>query len=347
MNTVRSGEEVRIGLIGAGRIARVHAQACRGVSGGRLVAVADIVESAAEKLSQEYGLESYRDYRDVLARPDIDAVLIATPNWLHAEMAIAAARAGKHIFCQKPIALTLEDADAMIATANEAGVVLQVGFMLRFTPPMPSVKELVASGALGDIISIRAAVFGWEPSAEWFYLKERGGGVILDTMIHFADLTCWLAGPVVRTYSEGGAYVLEGAKKHGSPDNASVTLRHAGGAVSQLYISWTSGYGSFFYEVYGSKGSISINFLEKQISLLYLKEGVNTAALNYPAGWSHPDVIWPFGYGGEAQYFVDQIRGRASGGNATGEDGRKALEIVLAAQQSLDKGAVVELGGGT
>ena len=168
------GEEVRIGLIGAGRIGRVHAQAYRQVSGGRLVAVADVIKPAAEKLAQEYGLESYQDYRDILVRPDIDAVLIATPNWLHAETAIAAARAGKHIFCQKPIALTLEDADAMIAGGNEAGVVLQVGFMLRFTPPMPDVKELVASGALGDVISIRAAVFGWEPSAEWFYLKERG-----------------------------------------------------------------------------------------------------------------------------------------------------------------------------
>jgi myo-inositol 2-dehydrogenase/D-chiro-inositol 1-dehydrogenase len=338
-------EEVRIGLIGAGRIAHVHAQAYSQVSGGRLVAVADVVSSAAEKLGQQYGLEPYQDYRDILARPDIDAVLIATPNWLHAEMAIAAAQAGKHVFCEKPIALTLKDADAMIAVAKETGVILQVGFMLRFTPPLPHVKELVASGALGDIIAVRAAIFGWEPSDEWFYLTEQGGGVILDTLIHFADLLHWLVGPVTRAYSQGGPFVLEGAKRHGSPDNACVSFQHAGGAMTQLYVTWTTGYGNFFSEVYGSKGSISINFLEKQASLLYLKEGVQKAGLNYPTGWSHPDVLWSFGYAGEAQYFVDQIRGRAAKGDATGEDGRRALEVVLAAQRSLDENQVVELGG--
>jgi myo-inositol 2-dehydrogenase/D-chiro-inositol 1-dehydrogenase len=337
--------EVRVGLIGAGRIARVHAEAYRRVSGGKLVAVADVVERAREKLSQDYGLRPFQDYQEMLAQADLDAVLIATPNWLHAEMAIAAAAAGKHIFCQKPIALTIEEATAMIEAASKAEVILQVGFMLRFTPPMPHVKELIDSGALGDFIGMRAAIFGWEPSDDWFYVKEKGGGVILDTMIHFADLVYWMIGPVERVFTEGGAFVLDGAKQHESPDNAFVTLRHQGGAVSQLYVSWTSGYGNFFYEVYGTKGSISVNFLEKQVSLLYLKEGVNKGTVNYPAGWNHPDMAWPYGYAGEAQYFVDQIRGQAAKGNATGEDGRRSLEIVLAAQQSLDENRIVQLGG--
>ncbi len=338
-------KEIRVGLIGAGRIARVHAEAYRSVSGGKLVAVADVVKPTLEKFSQDYGLEPYQDYQEMLAQADLDAVLIATPNWLHAEMAIGAADAGKHIFCQKPIALTVEEANAMIAAANKVGVILQVGFMLRFTPPMPHVKEVIDSGALGDIIGMRAAIFGWEPSDDWFYVKEKGGGVILDTMIHFADLIYWLVGPVERVLTEGGAFVLDGAKRHNSPDNAFVTLRHQGGAASQLYVSWTSGYGNFFYEVYGTKGSISVNFLEKQVSLLYLKEGVNTGNLNYLAGWNYPDMAWPYGYAGEAQYFIDQIRGQTPKGSATGEDGRRSLEIVLAAQQSLDENRIVQLGG--
>jgi len=336
-------DQVKIGLIGAGRIARVHAQAYTRVSGGRLVAVTDVVRPSAEALALQYGMDVCENYHELLARPDIDAVLIATPNWLHAQIALTAAQAGKHIFCQKPIALTLEDADAMIAAAMQAGVILQVGFMMRFTPPMPHVRELVAQKALGDVITIRAAIFGWEPSDEWFYLKEKGGGVILDTLIHFCDFAYWLAGPIQRVYTEGGAYVLEGAKHHGSPDNASVTLKHAGGAVTQMYVTWTSGYGNFFYEVYGTKGSISVNFLEKQTTLMFLKESSASTSWNYPAGWSHPDVMWGFGYSGEAQYFVDQIRGTAPRGNALGEDGRRALEVVLAAQRSLDDGKVIHL----
>jgi myo-inositol 2-dehydrogenase / D-chiro-inositol 1-dehydrogenase len=338
-------DELRIGLIGAGRIAHVHAESYRRVSGGKLVAVADVIKPAAEKMAAQYGMDAYQDYRDILARSDIDAVAIATPNWLHAEIAIAAAQAGKHIFCEKPIALTVADADAMIQAAEKAGVVLQVGFMLRFTPPLPRAREIVASGALGNVIALRGAIFGWEPSDDWFYVKEKGGGVILDTMIHFADLVRWFAGPVTSAYTEGGAYVLDGAKRHGSPDNACVTLKHANGAMTQLYITWTSGYGNFFAEVYGSEGSISVNFLEKQGSMLFLKQAMNTETLSLPKGWSYPDAFWTYGYGGEAQYFVDQVQGRTPRGNATGADGRSALEIVIAAQQSLDEKRPIAVGG--
>jgi myo-inositol 2-dehydrogenase/D-chiro-inositol 1-dehydrogenase len=334
-------DTVRIALIGAGRIARVHANAYKTVSGGKLVACADVILPSAQALGEDFGLDVHQDYNEMLARPDIDAVIIATPNGLHAEQMLAAARAGKHVFCQKPIALTLEDADRMIAVAEETGIIFQVGFMLRFTPPLPHVKELIDSGALGEVIAIQGSIFGWEPSNEWFYIKEQGGGVILDTMIHFADMIRWLAGDVKQVYADGGAYVLGGAKKHHSPDNASVMLRHAGGAVSNLYVTWTSGYGNFFFEVYGTKGSVSVNLLEKQVSSVFLK----SAAGSTPAGWSYPDLVWPYGYAGEQQYFVDQIHGAAQPGQATGADGRAALEIVLRAQEALDAQRLVAVDG--
>ena len=333
-------ETVQVGLIGAGRIARVHANAYQTVAGAQLVACADPVPAAAESLGRDFGLETYSDYRDLLARPDLDAVIIATPNSLHAEQMIASAQAGKHVFCQKPIALTLEDADRMIAAASQYGIVFQIGFMLRFTPPIPRIQQLIASGELGEIIAIRGSIFGWEPTNEWFYIKEQGGGVILDTLIHFADLVRWLAGDVQEVYAAGGAYVLEGAKKHHSPDNASVTLNHANQAVTSLYVTWTTGYGNFFFEVYGTKGSASVNLLEKQASSMFLKSGSAAS----PAGWSFPDLVWPYGYAGEQQYFVDQIRELAQPGKATGLDGRAALEIVLRAQEALDTRRVVLLG---
>ena len=188
-------KQVGIGIIGAGRIAHVHAEAYKTVTGGRLVAVAESDPARLASFSGVYGLTPYAGYRDLLEDPMVDAVVIAAPNWLHTEMALQAAAHGKHIFCQKPLALTVGETDAIVANTKRAGVILQVGFMLRFTPPMQEVKKLISSGGLGDLIALRAAVFGWEPSADWFYDKSKGGGVILDTMIHFADLLIWLVGP--------------------------------------------------------------------------------------------------------------------------------------------------------
>src|SRR5207245_1815271 len=142
----------------------------------------------ADELARDFGLEVVADYGEMLAREDIDAVLIATPNWLHAEMTREALAAGKHVFCQKPMALTIDEADRVVEAAKASAGVLQFGFMLRFTPPFPEIKRMIESGAIGEVIATRAAVFGWEPSADWFYDKAMGGGVILDTMIRFADL---------------------------------------------------------------------------------------------------------------------------------------------------------------
>jgi myo-inositol 2-dehydrogenase/D-chiro-inositol 1-dehydrogenase len=336
-------KQLGIGIIGAGRIARVHAEAYKAVAGGKLIAVAESEPLRLEAFSREYHIEPYRSYQDLLRHPGVDAVVIATPNWLHTEMALAAAAAGKHVFCQKPLALTVEETDAIIAATKKAGVLLQVGFMLRFTPPMQEVKTLVAGGGLGDIIALRAAVFGWEPSADWFYDKSKGGGVILDTMIHFADLLIWLVGGLREVHALGGAYVLEGAKRHRSPDNASVQFRHGNGASSQIYVSWTTGYGDFLYEIYGSRGTISVNFLERQITSVFFKDTPRVKFHDHAAGWNRLNLQWPAGYAGEAQYFVDQVRGSAPAGNASGEDARAALIAALAAQESLDTGRVVQV----
>ncbi|MDX6565074.1 MAG: myo-inositol 2-dehydrogenase / D-chiro-inositol 1-dehydrogenase, partial [Gaiellales bacterium] len=221
--------DVRIGLIGSGRIARVHADAYRRVEGGAIVSCVDLVPEVAAAFGHDFGIAVDVSVEALLARDDLDAVLVASPNGAHAEHVIAALDAGKHVFCQKPIALTRKDADRIVARAEASDRVSQFGFMLRFTPPLGALRTRVAEGELGELIAFRAAVFGWEPSADWFYDPRFGGGVILDTLVHFADLVLWLLGPVTHVYSDGGAYVLEGAKRHGSPDNATVQLRHTSG----------------------------------------------------------------------------------------------------------------------
>jgi myo-inositol 2-dehydrogenase/D-chiro-inositol 1-dehydrogenase len=325
--------DVNVALIGAGRIARVHAEAYRHVSRGRLVACTDPVEEAARALSRDYGLTVAPDLDALLKDPDVHGVLIASPNALHPEQTIAALAAGKHVFCQKPIALTMADADRVVAAGAAAPEqVLQHGFMLRFTPPLPALRDRVAGGELGDPIAARAAVFGWEPTADWFYDPAQGGGVILDTLVHFADLVLWLFGPAETVYTEGGAYVLEGAKRHRSPDNATVTVRHASGVVTSMYVTWTAGHGNFTLETYGSAGSATVDLVQAQAMSIFAKS----------AGWGYPDLVWNYGYQGEQQYFVDRIAGRTDGARAaTPAQARDALALVLAAQQSLDEHRIV------
>jgi myo-inositol 2-dehydrogenase/D-chiro-inositol 1-dehydrogenase len=337
-------DEVRVALVGAGRIGQVHAAAYRSLARGRLVACTDPNAEAARSTADRYGLEVVGSFEDVLARDDVDAVLLATPNWLHAQMTVDALAAGKHVFCQKPMALTLADADRVVVAADASDRVLQYGFMLRFTPPLPELRELVVGGAIGDVIAARAAIFGWEPSADWFYDKRTGGGVILDTMIHFADLVRWLVGEVERVHADGGAYVLDGAKRHGSPDNASVSLRHVGGAVTNLYVSWTAGHGNFTLELYGTDGNLAVDLVSKQVSRLFLRRPFEIGGRELPSGWSFPDLVWSTGYAGEQQAFVDRVAGHAGAGQAAGaRDGRAALALALAAQRSLDEQRVVDL----
>jgi myo-inositol 2-dehydrogenase / D-chiro-inositol 1-dehydrogenase len=331
--------EVRIGLIGTGRIARVHADAYRRVEGGAIVSCVDLVPEFAAAFAHEFGIAVDASVEALLARDDLDAVLVASPNGEHADHVIAALDAGKHVFCQKPIALTRKDADRIVERADASDRVSQFGFMLRFTPPLGALRTRVAEGELGELIAFRAAVFGWEPSADWFYDPRFGGGVILDTLVHFADLVLWLLGPVTHVYSDGGAYVLEGAKRHGSPDNATVQLRHTSGAMSSLYATWTAGHGNFTCELYGVDGSVSIDLVEKQATRVFRRAGDPGAR-----GFSFPDLVWPYGYTGEQQHFVDHVRGRVGGEPAADvHDARAALELVLAMQDSLDEGRVVEL----
>jgi myo-inositol 2-dehydrogenase / D-chiro-inositol 1-dehydrogenase len=327
--------DVRLAVVGSGRIAGVHARALARVARGRLVACTDAVPEVAERFAAEHGLAVYPAFADVLADPDVDAVLIATPNGLHADQTIAALDAGKHVFCQKPISLTTDDAERVVAAGRASDRVLQFGFMLRFTPPLTRVKELVDSGAIGSPIALTANIFGWEPSADWFYDRAAGGGVILDTMVHFADLVRWLLGDVERVAAEGGAYVLEGARRHESPDNAIVTMRHAGGAMSSMYVTWTAGHGNFRLELFGSEGSVTVDLVDRQASQLFLRRPHGDA---HPAGWSYPDLVWDYGYGNEQQHFVDRICGVTDGGQAaTAQDAAAALELVLRAQRALDE----------
>ena len=332
-------EPVGVGIIGSGRIARTHANAYKSVARGKLVGCTDVIKEAASKFAAENDIRIFDSAEAMLTDPDIAAVIIATPNGLHAQQTIAALRAGKHVFCQKPIAMTLEEADGVIVEAEKCkSQILQYGFMLRFTPPLADLRNRLKNGGLGNPIVSRSAIFGWEPSAPWFYDPKQGGAVILDTMVHFADLLLWLFGPVEYVHADGGAYVLQGAKDFGSADNAMVTVKHKSGVISHQYVTWTAGHGNFTFEIYGSQGEISVDLVRSQVSVAFLKGNANG-----PLGWEFPDLVWKYGYGGEQQHFVDRILELDVDPEAAADvhAGRSALALVLAAQQALDSGEIV------
>jgi myo-inositol 2-dehydrogenase / D-chiro-inositol 1-dehydrogenase len=330
---------VRVGVIGAGRIARTHADAYKSVARGSLVACTDVIPQAAEAFGAENDLRVFASTEELLKSPEIDAVIIATPNSLHAEQTIAALRAGKHIFCQKPISMTMDEADAVIDEAEQhKSRILQYGFMLRFTPPISAVYHRLKSGDLGSPIVSRSAIFGWEPSAKWFYDPKLGGGVILDTMVHFADLLLWMFGPVEYIHADGGPYVLEGAREYGTADNAMVTVKHKSGVISHQYVTWTAGHGNFTFEIYGSQGEASVDLVRSQASAEFIKPRPADSG-----GWRFPDLVWKYGYGGEQQHFVDRILALPVDPHAAADvyAGREALALVLDAQRALDTKEIV------
>jgi myo-inositol 2-dehydrogenase / D-chiro-inositol 1-dehydrogenase len=334
-------ERIGIGIIGAGRISRVISAAYAKLGQARLVAVADVVPAAAKKLAHEFDiLLTFERYEDLLACPEVDAVLICTPTFLHEEIAVAAAKARKHIFCQKPMALTVEACEAIDGAARASGVVLQAGFMVRFTPPFAEVKEAIISGEIGDLIALRSSVFGWEPSAEWFYDPLKGGGVLIDTIIHTFDLFRWYAGEVELLFASGGSYVLEGAKKYGTPDNIMCSMRFRNGSMGDIFGSWTTGFGDKTLEVYGTRGSILIDLVGKQGGHIHIKR--RSSHGTRPEGWSNLGLLWRYGYQGEAEHFVKTVLGQAQP-QATGRDAIEAQRLAILASQSIQTGDLVRI----
>ncbi|HET9374652.1 MAG TPA: Gfo/Idh/MocA family oxidoreductase [Chthoniobacterales bacterium] len=332
---------VRIGIIGAGRIGNVMANAYQSVPEAELVAVADVVRPVAETFAKKFDVSAvFESHADLLKSGNVDAVVICAPTFLHEEISIAAAKAGKHIFCQKPMALTVEACEAITAAAEEAKVTLQTGFMLRFTPPFADVKEAISSGEIGTLIALRSSVFGWEPSADWFYDPAKGGGVLIDTIIHTLDLFRWYAGEVETLFASGGAYVLEGAKRHGTPDNIMCSLRFRNGAMGDLYGSWTTGFGDKTLEVYGTNGSVFVDLVGKQGGHIFIRK--HMAGSSRPEGWSNLGILWKYGYLGEANHFIKSVLGKVEP-QATGRDAIEAQRLAILADHSIRTGEVARI----
>ena len=258
-----AGVTVGMAIIGCGAIARrAHVPAL--IAGGAdVVAFASRTRASAEAAQADVNGRGVvvDDWRAVLERDDVDAVTICTPNVFHAEMAIAAARAGKHVLVEKPIACTLEQADAMLAAAADAGVRLMPAHNLRFVAPFVAARDAVARGDVGTVTGVRAA-FGhagpqaWAPDATWFFdPRLAGGGALLDLGIHMADLLRAVTGDEVTEV----AAMISG-EPDGVEDAGIALLRFASGATGSLHASWIAKPGpDHQLTIFGTDGTLHLD----------------------------------------------------------------------------------------
>ncbi len=253
-----SRTHLNMGIIGAGRIGSVHAEnlAYR-IPGARVLAIADTNVQAASRVAEQFGIPACTaDYGDLLRNPDVEAVLIGSSTSTHARIAEDAAAAGKHIFCEKPIAQSLPEIDSVLAAVDKAGVKLQVGFNRRFDSNFRRVRRAIESGEIGEPSLIH--IVSRDPAPPPVSYVRSSGGMFLDMTIHDFDMARFLMGDEVEeVYALAGVRVDPAIGEAGDVDTAVITLKFAGGAIGTIDNSRRAAYGyDQRVEVLGSKGSI-------------------------------------------------------------------------------------------
>lgn len=253
-------KEVNVGVIGLGRIGKLHVHnLIAEIPGIKLIGVADIVESSLKEISQKYDIPIVeKDYRVLLENKQIDAILICSSTDTHAQIIIEAAQAGKHIFCEKPIALDVEKIDQAIAAVKKTGVKLQMGFNRRFDPSFKKAKDLVAKGKIGTPHLVRITSRDPEPPPI-SYIKVSGG-IFLDMMIHDFDMARYLLDQeVVELMAVGSCLVDPAIGEAGDIDTAIVTFQYKNGAWGTIDNSRQAVYGyDQRIEIFGSEGCIQV-----------------------------------------------------------------------------------------
>jgi predicted dehydrogenase len=329
---------MRVGIVGTGSMGGVHAQAWFQAG----VALSGVISEQLEHtqaFALEHHTQAFSSLQDLLEV--VDVLDICAPTHLHREMTEMAAKAGKHVICEKPIALNLEDARAMIEVCSSQHVRLFIAQVVRFFPQYRAAQNIFASGQLGNLGVLRLKRAGYQPQGSgdnWFLDETRSGGMVLDMMIHDFDYALWLGGKVVRVYATSARALLPTS----SGDYALVTLGFASGAMAQIEAGWAYPKGTFrtSLDIAGSEGLIEWhsdgantikNFLEPQNS--------DVGAVGIPSSVLSEDP-----YTTQIKHFKHALETETPF-DVTPENALAALEIALAARESLQSGRAVHVGG--
>lgn len=323
---------IRVGLLGAGRIGRMHAGLIASqVPGLALAAVHDVAADAAAAVAYDHAVAAVPCAEELMRRPDVDAIAICSSADTHVDLLVAAAETRKPVFLEKPISLDLAEVDRGLAEVERTGLFLQVGFNRRFDPAHRSVREAVASGAVGNVHLLR--ISSRDPAPPPIEYLRTSGGIFLDTTVHDFDMARYVTeSEIEEVYARGEVRVDSAIGAEGDLDTAIVTLRHADGTLTAIDNSRQAVYGfDQRVEAFGSKGvAMSENPLA-HTGVIRTAEGMRAATLPY----FFLERYVP-SYVAEWAAFEHAVRA----GNPSpvpGEDGRAALVIGLAAWRSVQE----------
>jgi len=328
---------VRIGVIGCGAISTLHhIPNLKKTPETEVVAVADKDKRRAEEVANRFKIpQQYTDHRQMIDKADIDALFVCTPTKYHATATLYALEHDLNVFCEKPMCLTLEEADKIVKHVEDSNLKLMVGYNLRFTNLFQKVKGMVSKGELGELIQVECSfcVPGpkkWPAVTDFYQQRNLGGGALFDSGSHGIDLLRW----VVDEITEVSAKISTRNPKTDVDDAASLLLRFSNGAIGVLNASWTSPWPVVKVELYGSKGVIFASFPENILS----KGG--TISLHKHRGIAFKEGMIKMEvketstmYKRETLHFLNCIH---SGSNplVSAFDGRAAVAVTLAAYES-------------
>ncbi len=332
-------ERLRIGIVGAGRIGRVHAETLAfGLPEAEIVSITDVDRGAARKVAERCGIHTVANSsQDLLADARVDAVLICSPTDTHAELISEAARAGKHVFCEKPIAHDLEKIDAALEAVAQAGVKLQIGFNRRFDANFARVRRAVESGEIGAPRLLH--IVSRDPAPPPISYIKVSGGMFLDMTIHDFDMARFLIGEdVEEIYVAGGVMVDPEIGRAGDLDTAVIVLRFVNGVIGTIDNCRQAAYGyDQRVEILGSLGKIATeNRYPNEAVVSTGREVRRDLPLNFFM------ERYRDSFAAELRSFVDAVL-RDQPTLVTGADGRMPVVMGLAARRSYEEGRAIRL----
>lgn len=332
----------RIGLIGAGRISETYMSALGLLPEARPVAVWSRSAQRAEEFARRHDLDLATD--DVASLLDVvDVVCVNSPNACHESHAVLAARAGKHVIVEKPLAVSLEQGEAIVEACRNAGVGLAYAEELCFAPRFVRAREWIRAGALGELryVTQREAHAG--PYSPWFFTREEaGGGVLMDLACHSIECVRWLLGKPQARQISADLHTFDRGRTD-LEDHAVLQLEFDGGVRALCEASWVlEGGMQSTLEIWGTAGTLRVDLLAETGLRIFSREG--SPELGLARGWSATavDPVAEAGYAGELGHFLECFR-RGETPSETGEDGLAVLEILCAAYASAGSGQVVAL----
>ena len=320
---------IRVGVIGCGAISHSHLRSYAKSGRAEIVAVADPIPAVAEARAQEYGAHAFTDYADMLRTEEMQAVSICTPPPSHREITEQAVANGLHVLCEKPLAMSVAEGQAMVDAAKRANVHLLTAFCNRFYTPIVKAKEWIDAGKLGKLHHLRLRFAGVELMAgTWLADPAQGGGILWETSPHYVDLFRYLVGEMKEIYAKGGTL----AQDIPGTDTVAYLVESVDGVVGTLEGSWSSPHTEKRVEVYGERGAIVIDFLSarSRFSLDHVTERLES------------DIDGHDRFYMEISHFLDCVAGNATP-IVTGDDGVEAMRLITAARRSIETGLPVNV----